>query len=182
MMKNPTDDMMHGPDIADAHRWGFAALPEGVEYPYNGEDNPMTLIGQYHFGEGMLYLFADIDYFFGDLDADAGHLGEWDSSFYSVIYAPERTNLHLHRVLDENGEPALPAAAPVGDNDLLPASYEFFDEISQDYPDCVVLMQLEEDDELGLRFYDCGNLTFLIRPEELEARRFDKVKCVLYSY
>ena len=181
-MKNPTDDMMLGCDLSAPHRWGFAALPEGVEYPYNGDDNPMTLIGQYHLGEGMLYLFADLDYFFGDLDAESGALGEWDSSFFRVIYSPARENLHLHRVLDEEDEPALPAAAPVGEQDILPKSYDFSDEISQDYPGYRVLAQVEEDDDLQLRFYDCGNLTFLIRPADLRARRFDNVKCVLYSY
>lgn len=181
-MKNPMDDMTLGCDISAEHRWGFAALPEGVEYPYSGEDNPMTLIGQYHLGEGMLYLFADLDYFFGDLDAESGSLGEWDRKLYRVIYSPTRENLHLHQVLDEDGEPALPPAAPVGEQDILPSSYDFSDEIHQDFPGYKVLAQLEEDDELQLRFYDCGNLTFLIRPADLKARRFDHVKCALYSY
>ena len=61
-------------------------------------------------------------------------------------------------------------------------SGEWRDEVAQDYPGYEVLVQLDEDDELGLRFYDCGTLFFLIRPEDLAARNFENVKCVLYSY
>ena len=45
-----------------------------------------------------------------------------------------------------------------------------------------MLLQLDESEEIGLRFYDCGTLFFLIKPEDLAARRFDDVRCVLYSY
>ncbi|MBO4468829.1 MAG: DUF1963 domain-containing protein, partial [Bacteroidales bacterium] len=32
-----------------------------------------------------------------------------------------------------------------------------------------------------LRFFDCGMLNFMIKPADLKARRFDKVKAWLYS-
>jgi len=59
---------------------------------------------------------------------------------------------------------------------------EWRDEIAQEYPGYEVLVQLDEDDEISLRFYDCGTLFFLIKPEDLAARNFENVKCVLYSY
>ena len=68
------------------------------------------------------------------------------------------------------------------DSRILSKPTVWTDELAQDYPGYEVLVQLEEDDDIGLRFYDCGTLFFLIRPEDLAARRFDQVRCVLYSY
>ena len=163
-----------------SHWWGFAALPDGVEYPYNGEGNPLTLVCQLHYGEGMIYVFADLDYFFGDIESDGGHIGEWGASLYKVLYSHTREGLHTHEIRYENGEPAVPKEKPIGN--MLHGPTCFIDELEQDYPDYQVLVQLDEDDEIGLRFYDCGCLFFLIRPEDLEAKRFDRTKCVLYSY
>lgn len=161
-----------------SHRWGFAALPEGLDMPYRGEGNPMTLIAQFELGEGAVWLFADLDYWFGDLDAESGPIGEWDASFFKVLYAPTRENVHLHEVRYADGTSAVPSERPFSSD----SSGEWRDEIEQDYPGYDVLLQLEEDDEIGLRFYDCGSLFFLITPEDLAARNFDAVKCVLYSY
>ena len=36
------------------------------------------------------------------------------------------------------------------------------------------LLQIDENDDWGLRLYDCGMINFLIRPEDLKSRRFDK--------
>ena len=58
----------------------------------------------------------------------------------------------------------------------------FTDEVAQDYPGYRVLMQLDENDHLPLRFYDCGSLFFLIPEADAAANRFDRVVCVLYSY
>ena len=189
--KEMTDAMMpmHDFPLDAPHWWGFAALPEEMEYPYNGEENPLTLICQFRYEEGMVYVFADLNYFFGDMDADGGHLGEWDRHLYRVLYAPTRLNLHLHEIYTESGEPAVPEPealdAPHTRGEasavLSPATC-FRDEVEQDYPGYQVLLQLDENDAIGLRFYDCGALFFLIRPEDLKAKRFDKTICVLYSY
>jgi len=190
-MNQTTDAMMHGHELSlDApHWWGYAAMPEEIEYPYNGEGNPMTLICQFHYGEGMVYVFADIDYFLGDLDADGGHIGQWDEGLYRVIYSPTREKLHEHEILLENGEPAVPEAEPIdapsqrGEaSAVMQRATCFQDEVEQEYPGYQVLVQLDENDDIGLRFYDCGSLFFLIRPEDMEAKRFDKTICVLYSY
>ena len=50
--------------LSDAHWWGYAAMPEGFEYPYTVDDTPMHLVCQFHLGKGMVYVFADLDYFF----------------------------------------------------------------------------------------------------------------------
>lgn len=171
------------------HWWGFAAMPENMNYPFNGEDNPLTLICQFHLGDGMVYVLADLDYFFGYPEVEGGHIGEWDKHLYRVLYSPTREDLHEHEIRLESGEPAVPDPEPLDGpakrqeaSGILQQAQNFRDEVTQDYPDYQVLVELDENDEIGLRFYDCGTLYFLIRPEDLEARRFDDVKCVLYSY
>jgi len=176
-------------EVFREHWWGFATLPEGLEQPYRGEDNPMTLVCQFALGEGAVWVFADMDYWFGDIEAESGRLGEWDRDFYRVLYAPKRENLHLHEIRYEDGRCAVSEAIPMsskqseaGGSHVLGPATAWTDEIEQDYPGYEVLLQLEEDDEIGLRFYDCGSVFFLIKKADLEARRFENVKCVLYSF
>ena len=170
--------------LARAHWWGFAAIPDEMEYPFNGAENPLTLVCQFPADEGMVYVFADLEYFFGDLEADGGHLGAWDERFYKVLYAPSRENLHEHEIRYADGSSGVPE--PVYENvpewnKPRPAQC-FTDEVEQDWPGYEVLVELEENDDIDLRFYDCGELFFLIRPEDRAAKRFDRVACALYSY
>lgn len=173
--------------IGSEHFWGFADLPDEVEYPYNGEDNPMTLICQFRLDSGMVSVFADLDYFFGNYDVDGGHIGEWDEHLYRVIYTPTTDNLHTHEIRNADGswgvpKPIAPDKMPKDNmSSILQKPHYFEEEVQQDYPGWLALVQLDEDDALGLRFYDCGCLYFLIRPEDLEQRDFSRVKCVLYS-
>lgn len=169
------------PDDNINRMWGFAQLPDSFPYPFHGEDNPMTPVCQAHLDGGILYIFADLDYFFGDLDAESGHIGEWDKDFYRVLYTMEDAPLHLHEIRYPDGTPAVPEARPLGEELLHPPTC-WTDELAQDYPGYEVLFQLDEDDDIGLRFYDCGTLFFLIKPEDLQAHRFDRVRCALYSY
>jgi len=189
--KETTDAMtlMHEIHPEDSHWWGFAALPDELDYPFNGEDNPLTLICQFHHGEGMIYVFADLDYFLGDYDADGGHIGEWDERFFKVLYSPTRENLHIHEIVDSDGESAVPAAEPLNapsqrgeESGVLQHASCWTEEIEQEFPGYQVLLELDENDTIGLRFYDCGTLFFLIKPQDLEAKRFNQTKCVLYSY
>ena len=186
-MTTEQDEMLRFP-IGSDHFWGFADLPEGTEYPYNGEDNPMTLICQFRLDEGLVSVFADLEYFFGDLDADGGHIGQWDEHLYKVIYSPSCTDLHQHKIINTDGSygvphPVAPDQMPKDNESKILGTFSCFeDEVTQDYPGYRALVQLDEDDQIDLRFYDCGCLYFLIRPEDLEKRDFSKVVCALYSY
>ena len=185
-----------------SHWWGFAALPKGMTQPYRGEHNPMTLVCQFALGEGAVWVFADLDYWFGDWEAESGGLGEWDKSFYKVLYAPKAEEVFKHEIRYADGSPAVPAERVMEEwrnggvekmrsggvkewrsgSHVLGRATAWTDELAQEYPGYEVLVQLEEDDAIGLRFYDCGSLFFLIKTEDLEARNFENVKCVLYSY
>ena len=175
--------------LADEHWWGFAALPDGVDYPENGEDNPLTLICQFHHGDGMVSVWADLDYFFGDYDAPNGGMGSWHESFYKVIYSPDRSHLNEHAIRYADGSSAVPEAEPMdaplkrGEVSHIWGEPSYFtDEVAQDYPGYRVLLQLDESDVHHLRFYDCGSLFFLIPEQDIAANRFDRVVCALYSY
>lgn len=159
-------------------------MPDTMTYPSRGQDTPLTLICQFRYGGGMVYVLADLDYFFGDMEADGGHLGEWDKEWFRVLYTEDLSDLHEHEIRYADGSSAVPEArVPEGyDSRFLSKPTAWTDELAQDYPGYEVLVQLEEDDDIGLRFYDCGTLFFLIRPEDLAARRFENVRCVLYSY
>ena len=48
-------------------------------------------------------------------------------------------------------------------------------------PGMINLLQIDENDDWGLRFFDCGMLNFLITPADLAARRWSAVRCYLTS-
>lgn len=88
-----TTSLTEGSLQGKSHWWGFPDLPDGVEFPLlqdNGDDYDgegellMTFICQIKLDEiagydeenllphkGMLYFFADLDYFLGDMEAPA---------------------------------------------------------------------------------------------------------------
>lgn len=172
----------------------------------NPFESPMTLICQINCADfkrthpnnptaellpdkGAIAFFAYLDYFFGNLNADSPgiHLGAWEEHTYRVIFSPDLTDLRLHTIIDENEEEcSLPAEAeevPLTHHEesrMLEHPTIYYDEIEQEYPGYLTLVQLDESDRHHLRFYDCGCLFFLIKPDDLIALRFDRVKCVLY--
>ena len=189
------------------HWWGFPDLPDGVEYPVNGDsdgeddEDTMTFICQINLqdiaqfdtdrllpSKGMLYFFANIDYFLGDLEADCEGLGFWDCKAFKVIYDPSCDNLRTHKVYWPDGSPACrPAEAinfgPTNEDEdghkLL--GTPFFEEVCQEAPGMISLLQIDCDDDWGLQLFDMGNLNFLISKEALKARDFSKVKLYFHS-
>lgn len=190
-----------------SHWWGFPDLPEGVDFPAipdegsEEDENLLTFICQIDLADiatfdhdnrlphkGMLYFFAAIDYFLGDLDAPAANLGFWPDDLFRIIYAPDTSELHTHRVLWPDGSnaclpPEAVSFAEVRDcadgNKLL--GRPSFEEVRDEAPDCISLLQIDEDERWGLRFYDCGMLNFLISPDDLDARRFSGCRLFFHT-
>jgi len=192
--------------------WGFPDMPGELDYPeapvnLDGEvyEDPLTFICQIRCREiapldprgllpheGMLYFFAALDYFLGDIDADlAPGMGEWDPQYFKVLYSPSCENLHTHSIVYDDGTPAcLPAeavefskyvsSAGLSETRLLGKPY--FEEVREEMPGLVSLLQIDENDEWGLRFFDSGMLNFLMTPEDLAERRWDRVRCYLHSF
>ena len=73
------------------------------------------------------------------------------------------------------------ARRPRGDGHILLGEL-YQDEIRQAHPGCLSLLQIDEDDRWGLRFYDCGMYYFLVRPGDLKARRWHRVEGDLFFY
>ena len=223
--------------------WGFPDMPEELEYPevpvreeyldddgrdaVDEYDDPLTFICQIRCSdlaavdpegllphEGMLYFFAALDYFLGNLDAVVSPgLGEWESPWFKVLWAPSCENLHTHSILYEDGTEACMPAVPMafgggadgfcgadggsGDaddscgagGDSCETTGDGFqllgrplsDELAQQLPGMINLLQIDGNDDWGLRFFDCGMLNFLIAPADLAARRWSAVRCYLTS-
>ena len=156
---------------------------------------------------GMLYFFADINDYIHALDdeddeptfeydkevivEDGGYhnsMGEWSPEVYRVIYCPTEENLATHSIVKADGSPAyLPAEKitfeETGFNydsfKLLGLPY--YEEIKEWYPDYINLLQIDENEDWHMVLYDCGMICFLIRPEDLKARRFDKTIVYFHS-
>lgn len=187
--------------------WGFPDLPEELEYPevpvnVDGElyYDPLTFVCQIRCAdlaphdpegllphEGMLYFFAALDYFLGSLDADvAPGMGEWDRQHFRVLYSPSCKNLHTHSIVYDDGTPAcLPeekivfggSEAYIG---LLGKPY--FEEVREAMPGMISLLQIDENDDWGLRFFDSGMLNFLISKKNLASRRWQETRCYMHSF
>jgi len=190
--------------------WGEPDLTASLCYPEvsltdeDGEiyNDPLTFVCQLRLDElepfddegllphrGMLWFFAALDYFLGDLDAPCyPGMGTWQEQHFRVLYAEDISTLHTHHLRYPDGTAAsLPAEAicfSTGRNEdghrLLGRPY--MDEVREAMPGMLSLLQVDEDERWGLTFHDCGMLNFLISREDLKRRRFDHVHCHLHSF
>ncbi len=200
----PSDDVLY----AQSKWWGFPDLPDDLDWPTveasdEGEtfEDPLTFICQIRCEElaeldpegllpheGMLYFFAALDYFLGDLDAfTAPGMGEWPSECFRVLYSPVCEGLNTHTLMYDEDTPAALAPESISFKTPDRESYTgllgepYLEETREAMPGLISLLQIDENDEWGLRFFDCGMLNFMIKPADLKARRFDKVRVWLYS-
>ena len=191
--------------------WGEPDMPVGFDWPAvrvtdeEGEayDDPLTFVCQIRCDdispmdsdgllphEGMLYFFAALDYFLGDIETPAYQgMGEWRQDYFRVLYSPTCDNLHTHHVNYPDGTPAtMPAEAvtfskgDASDDGLKLLGNPYIEEVAQDMPGMLSLLQLDGNDRWNLVFHDCGTLNFLIRPDDLRKRRWNRTKCYLFSY
>ena len=178
--------------------------------PYDDEydDDPMTLVCQIRCADlapydtdnllphkGMLYFFAAIDEYvhaISDYDNEVGYhngLGEWEPETYRVLYSPNDEELATHTIQDADGDPyGLPAekitfeAADFNYDSFKLLGVPYYEEIKEQYPDYINLLQIDNNDDWGMQLYDCGMICFLIRPDDLKAMRFDRVLLHFFSF
>ena len=184
-----------------SHWWGFPDLPEACEWPCNEDGDLLTFICQISLEDiseldsdnrlphkGMIWFFADLDYFLGDLDAPCGGTGEWESGTFKVIYSEDNSDLLTHEYYWEDGDPAvLPAeemtfeAASETDFGFkllgMPAMTEGYENENEGL---MSLLQMDEEERWGLRFFDCGTMNFMI-PAERTNDDFSNVSFCLHS-
>ena len=145
--------------------------------------------------EGMLWFFAALDYFLGDYNTPAyPGMGEWLPKYFRVLHSPSCDNLHTHSIVYDDGSPiGLPAESITfsrievvhpesSDESLRLLGKPYLEEIQQAMPRCLSLLQIDENDRWNLTFHDCGMLNFLISPDSLRRRQWDKVRCYLFSF
>ena len=184
-----------------SHWWGFPDLPEICEWPCNEDGDLLTFICQISLEDisefdtdnrlphkGIIWFFADLDYFLGDLDAPCGGTGEWEPGTFKVLYSEDCSDLLTHEYYWEDGEPAvLPAeemtfeAASETDFGFkllgLPALTEGYENENEGL---MSLLQMDEEERWGLRFFDCGTVNFMI-PTERTNDDFSNVSFCLHS-
>ena len=184
-----------------SHWWGFPDLPEICEWPCNEDGDLLTFICQISLEDisefdtdnrlphkGIIWFFADLDYFLGDLDAPCGGTGEWEPGTFKVLYSEDCSDLLTHEYYWEDGEPAvLPAeemtfeAASETDFGFkllgLPAMTEGYENENEGL---MSLLQMDEEERWGLRFFDCGTMNFMI-PAERTNDDFSNVSLCLHS-
>ena len=184
-----------------SHWWGFPDLPESLDWPCNDEGELLTFICQIRLEEiaeldtegvlphkGMLWFFAELDYFLGDLDAPCGGTGEWDANSFKVLYCQECNELITHEYCWEDGEPAtLPAEEitfeATTEQDFgfkllgMPAMTEGYENENEGV---ISLLQLDEEERWNLRFFDCGTVNFML-PTARERSDFSGVTLHLHS-
>ncbi len=204
---HPTADPLFG----QSKWWGQPDMPEALDYPEvtlvddDGEEyqDPLTFVCQLRCEElapfdpegllpheGMLYFFAALDYYLGDYDTPAyPGMGTWQRRFFRVLYAPVCNELHTHRIVYDDGTPVgLPAeavtfaSADPSDGGILLLAPPYIDEVREEFPGRLSLLQVDEEDRWNLRFHDCGTLHFLITPDDLRHRRWPATACHLFSF
>ncbi len=176
--------------------WGNPDLPPQVEYPTfkvkeDGEefDYPLTFICQIDCEdiapydkegrlphEGMLYFFAAIDEYIGYDSPIHEGLGKWTAKTVVVKYS-KTINMETFNscilVDDEEQELAEPEMGiEFSECDELADGIKllglpFFEDVRRENEGCINLLQLDEDEELEMRFYDCGMLNILIKDSDL---------------
>ncbi len=191
--------------------WGQPDMPEELDWPEvtvvdeDGEEygDMLTFVCQLRCDElapfdpegmlpheGMLYFFAALDYFLGDLETPSyPGMGAWQKRFFQVLYSPTCDNLHTHQLNYDDGTPATMPAEAITFEDCSKAEdglrllgRPYIEEVSQEMPNMISLLQVDESDRWRLTFHDSGTLNFMIRPEDLKERRWDKTACYLFSF
>jgi uncharacterized protein YwqG len=191
--------------------WGEPDMPSSLDWPEvtviddDGTEygDPLTFICQIRCDElapldaegllpheGMLYFFAALDYFLGDIDTPVyPGMGEWKECYFRVLYSPTCDELNTHHLNYPDGTPATMPAEKITfshttalDDGLRLLGRPYLDEVSEAMPNMLSLLQIDENDGWELVFHDCGMLNFLISPDDLAQRRWDKVRCYLHSF
>jgi uncharacterized protein YwqG len=184
-----------------SHWWGFPDLPEICEWPCNEDGDLLTFICQISLEDisefdtdnrlphkGIIWFFADLDYFLGDLDAPCGGTGEWEPGTFKVLYSEDCSDLLTHEYYWEDGEPAvLPAEGmtfeAASETDFgfkllgMPAMTEGYENENEGL---MSLLQLDEEERWGLRFFDCGTVNFML-PAERKNDDFSNVSFCLHT-
>lgn len=183
-MEYPMMTVLEKPDgTSEILKKGEERHPEGEVYEY-----PLTFICQIRCEDlapfdpegrlphdGMLYFFAAMDEYTGyDSPVHLG-MGEWPKGSVVVKYT-KTINMETFQaciMVDDDEQPLTEPALEISfsqcedDADgLKMLGTPFFEDVRSQYPGYVNLLQMDEDETAGMRFYDSGTLNLLVSPED----------------
>ena len=191
--------------------WGFPDLPENIEHPigYDGDTVfPLQFICQINCRDiapydvdkklpdtGILYFFADLDYYLGYYDCTPGGFsGLWKKESTKVLYYTGSEDNLVPLMFDkgdvdfyiEERELSFASSNQMRNEEhkLLGKPYFMF---SEDFESPVngwdLLFQLDSDEseDFELNFMDVGLLYFIIDKNDLKSRNFDNTRGYLVS-
>lgn len=188
--------------VGKTHWWGFPDMPVDKEWPCGEDGELLTFICQIRLEDiapydlerqlphtGMLWFFAELDYFLGDMEAPCGGIGEWEKERYKVIYSSESTELRTHEYYWEDGSPAVLDAEKMEFGFAEDSEYglkllgqpSMTEGYENENEGLVSLLQLDEEERWNLRFFDCGMINFMIPVDSLAALDFEAVSLKLQS-
>lgn len=190
--------------------WGAPDLPAGSPYPTvpcsDGEgddwDEPLTFLCQIRCEDiaaldtenqlphtGMLYFFAAVDYFLGLDSPIETHIGDWDQPCVRVMYSPSCDNLEPYDLHYDSGESVFYpeekltfVACEDHEEGFKLLGKPYLQEVQEEHPDKISLLQVDENDDWNLRFYDCGMLNLLISEKDLKNRYWEGAQGYLFSF
>ena len=190
--------------------WGDPDMPENMQYPTievteEGEtyEYPLTFVCQINCEdlipfdpeghlphEGMLYFFAAIDEWIGYDSPTHNGIGEWPKGNFVVKYA-KSINFETFQsciLVDDDDqsltEPELEITFSECANDadgIKLLGIPYYQEVRDLYPDMINLLQLDENEVIGMNFYDCGNVNLMIKESDLKFGNWKKTKAYLHS-
>lgn len=189
------------PDLPEGINYPMYIDDEGDEYPY-------VFICQLNMAEvapydrnsllphkGLLLFFAKIDHYLGlfeDTDYVSGYIS--DSDAVKVLYFPNPENLREVVLVDDDDQQISPQEHQISfsldfpdlcdDHALLAEpTHREWETWDPPYEKWEILLQIDSfcGMDFNLNFMDCGVLDFLISPEDLKKRQFDRVRGIVLS-
>ncbi|MDL2239264.1 DUF1963 domain-containing protein [Bacteroidales bacterium OttesenSCG-928-K03] len=197
--------------VGKSKLWGYPDLPESLDYPTGFSDEgvfPLNFICQINCKDiepydidkklpnsGILYFFADIDYYFGYFDCPpAGGIGPWPKESIKVLYFDGNEDELIPLMFKKEDVDFLIEereltfeSSDVAENDGLKLLGQPFylqgHSLEKPYNKMELLFQLDsdEDDDFMLNFMDVGLLYFFIAEKDLKKKNFDNVLAYMMS-
>lgn len=190
--------------------WGAPDLPAGSPYPVvhcteDGDewDEPLTFLCQIRCEdiaaldpdgllphEGMLYFFAAVDCFMGMDCPLYTPLGEWPGGNVRIMYSPCCDGLEPYEMHWDTGESVFLFAEKLDfetcgacDDGFKLLGRPYIIGVNEEYDDDFVsVLQVDGNDDWGMRFYDCGMLFLLMRKSQLLGRDWERTVGNLFSF
>lgn len=190
--------------------WGDPDMPENMEYPTiqvedEGEtfNYPLTFVCQINCEdlipfdleeqlphEGMLYFFAAMDKWLGYESPTDNGTGEWSKGHFVVKYA-KTINFETFRsciLVDDEDQSLTEPELEIQFAECEPEAQghkllglPFYEDIRNGYPEMINLLQISNDEELGIRLSDSGNINLMIKPSDLKFGNWKKVTAYLHE-